>query len=167
MKKRKVACTFCRVLGGTPSHHHLNPASQFHGATPDVLLVTVAQDGSVNLHEVALWRYSAVVAGSRQQQQPQQTQQRYDEPVGEDVYSVQLRLAARLQEAQGADNDGKGLASSSSSSSSVLSSLIYLHRQLGWTVLTGDARGRLRFHALNGTLVKVGRWVGGVGRRVL
>lgn len=110
-----------------------------------LLLLTGARDGSVHLHEAVLWRHGAVIAGGGRRGGTGAAAGPGPAVWGLDGYGIELRLSRRLQGGGG--------------SAEVLSGLLnhyHQRQQLGWVAATGDAGGRLRFHAPNGTLVKVG-----------
>ena len=129
------------------------------GSTDEALLLTGAQDGSLHLHNLTLWKDGNLVAG----RQPLPLPAFVMPPVvtTAEGYGIQAYREIVLEEQQQqpkntdihthTETDG----SSSSSSSSVLSAMFYQHRRFGWTMVSGDAQGSIKFHLRNGTLVKV------------
>lgn len=124
--------------------------------TGALLLLTGARDGSLRLHEVVLWRHGVVVAGGGggEGRSPLSASSPPAGPSawGRDGYGIELRVVQELQPPSSAEDGGDR--------AEVLTALLkpYHHprqQQLEWVAATGDAQGRLRFHAPNGSIIKV------------
>jgi hypothetical protein len=146
-------------LMGVYDPGHTTPVSTlaFEGgvSSDEALLLTGAQDGSLHLHNLTLWKDGNMVAG----RQPLPLPSFVMPPVvtTEEGYGIQAYREIILDNGDTqtqTETDG-------SSSSSILSAMFYQHRRLGWTLVSGDAQGSIKFHLRNGTLVKVGGYMCG------
>lgn len=122
--------------------------------------MTGAEDGSLRVHNVSLWRHDAMVAGRR----PRITRASLTDSAGEQGSgSVEAVKAVYMKPPERKTASGYAvlispeatLEQAEDKAAAPSASLVYRHRSLGRVVVSGDMEGSIRFHARNGTLIKV------------